>query len=132
MKFLKFSLLVALIVAACLPGFAQSQQLRLNIPFDFVVKGRTLPAGHYIVRRGNIGEDVWTIESGQGSAIFLTNPVESPKKAHNPSLVFVRSGDQYALVQIWDDGHLGRELLLTNVKQTMVAQGTQLVEVNAE
>ena len=132
MKFLRFSLLVALLVAACLPGVAQTSQLKLNIPFDFVVKGKTLPAGQYIVRPGNIDDGVWTIESGHGSAIVLTNPVESPKVAHRPSLVFLRAGDRYALLQIWDEGHAGRELLLSNVKQTMVAQGTQVVEINAE
>jgi len=133
MKFLKFSLLVALLVAACLPGVAQTHQVRLNIPFDFMVKGKTLPAGHYIVRQGNLDDSVWTIEGDRGSAIFLTNPVEStPKVAHGPSLVFLRAGDQYALLRIWDGGQAGRELLLTNVKQTMVAQGTQLIEVNAE
>jgi hypothetical protein len=132
MKFLKFSLLVAFLVAACLPGVAQTQQLRLNIPFDFMVKGKTLPAGHYIVRHGTIDDGVWTIESGHGSAIFLTNPVESSKVAHGPSLVFLKAGDQYALLQIWDEGHAGRELLMSHVKQTMVAQNTQVVEINAE
>jgi len=133
MKFLKLSLLLALLVAACVPGVAQAQQLRLNIPFDFMVKGKTLPAGHYIVRRGTIDDDVWTIESGHGSAIFLTNPAESQKNvARGPSLVFLKAGDQYALLQIWDAGHAGRELPMLHVKQTMVAQNTQLVEVNAE
>ena len=132
MKFLKFSLLVALLVAACIPGVAQTQQLRLNIPFDFVVKGKTLPAGHYIVQQGNMDEAVWTIEGGHGSAIFLTNPVESSNVAHGLSLVFLRAGDQYALLQIWDGAQTGRELLLSNVKQTIVAQGTKLVEINAE
>ena len=132
MKFLKLSLLLALLVAACVPGVAQTQQLRLNIPFDFMVKGKTLPAGHYILRRGTIDDDVWTIESGHGSAIFLTNPVESSNVAHGLSLVFLRAGDQYALLQIWDEGHAGRELLLSHVQQTMVAQGTQVIEINAE
>jgi hypothetical protein len=132
MKFLKLSLLLALLVAACVPGVAQTPQLRLNIPFDFMVKGKILPAGHYIVRRGNIDEGVWTIQSGHGSAIFLTNPVDSRKVAHSPSLVFLKAGDQYALLQIWDGGQDGRELLISNVKNTMVAQNTQLVEINAE
>ncbi|HTS58974.1 MAG TPA: hypothetical protein VMH03_15630 [Terriglobales bacterium] len=132
MKFLKLSLLLALLVAACVPGVAQTQQLQLNIPFDFMVKGKILPAGHYIVRRGTIDDDVWTIESGHGSAMFLTNPVESQKVAHGPSLIFLKAGDQYALLQIWDSGHAGRELLMSNVKQTMVAQNTQIVEINAE
>jgi hypothetical protein len=132
MKFLKLSLLLALLVAACVPGVAQTQQLRLNIPFDFMIKGKTLPAGHYIVRRGSLDDSVWTIESGHGSAIFLTSPVEAKKVAHGPSLVFLKAGDQYALLQIWDDGQAGRELLISNVKKTMVAQNTQLVEINAE
>ena len=133
MKFLKFSLFLALLVAACLPAAAQTQQMRLNIPFDFIVKGKTLPAGHYIAKRlGTIDESVWTLESDQAAAMFLTNPVESPKVSHNPSLIFLKAGDQYSLLQIWDGQHFGREVLRTNVKQTMVADAGQYVEVGAE
>jgi hypothetical protein len=133
MKCLKFSLFIALVVAACLPAAAQAQQLRLNIPFDFSVKGKTLPAGHYIARRlGNIDDSVWTIESDRASAMFLTNPVESPRVSHNLSLIFLKSGDQYSLLQIWDGEHFGRELLRSNVKQTMVADSGNYVEVGAE
>jgi hypothetical protein len=133
MKFLKFSLFIALLVAACLPAAAQTQQLRLNIPFDFIVKGKTLPAGHYIAKRlGTIDESVWTLESDQAAAMFLTNPVESPRVSHNPSLIFLKAGDQYSLLQIWDGQHFGREVLRTNVKQTMVADAGQYVEIGAE
>jgi hypothetical protein len=133
MKFLKFSLFIALLVAACLPAAAQTQQLRLNIPFDFIVKGKTLPAGHYVAKRlGTIDDGVWTLESDQAAAMFLTNPVESPKVSHNLSLIFLKSGDQYSLLQIWDGQHFGRELLRSNVKQTMVADNGTYVEVGAE
>ena len=133
MKFLKFSLWMALLVAACLPAAAQTGQLRLNIPFDFIVKGKTLPAGHYVVKRlGTIDDSVWTLESDQASAMFLTNPVESPKVSHNPSLIFLKAGDQYSLQQIWDGQHFGRELPRSNVKQTMVADNGTYVEVGAE
>jgi len=133
MKFLKFSLWMALLVAACLPAAAQTGQLRLNIPFDFIVKGKTLPAGHYVVKRlGTIDDSVWTLEGDQASAMFLTNPVESPKVSHNPSLIFLKAGDQYSLQQIWDGQHFGRELPRSNVKQTMVAENGTYVEVGAE
>lgn len=133
MKFLKFSLFIALLAAACLPAAAQTEQLRLNIPFDFIVKGQTLPAGQYIAKRmGNIDDSVWTIQSAQGSAMFLTNPVESPNVAHNPSLIFLQTGTQYSLVQIWGGPHFGRELTPSNVKQTVVAQGAKYVEIGAE
>jgi len=133
MKFLKFSLFIALLVAACLPAAAQTEQLRLNIPFDFIVKGKTLPAGQYIVKRlGTIDDSVWTLQSEQAAAMFLTNPVESRNVSHSPSLTFLRTGDQYSLLQIWDGQHFGRELLRSNVKQTVVADAGQLVVVGAE
>jgi hypothetical protein len=133
MKFCKFSLFIALLVAACLPSVAQVEQLRLNIPFDFIVKGKTLPAGHYVVQRlGSLDGSVWAIEGGQGSAMFLTNPVESPKTAHGPSVIFLKSGDQYSLLQIWGEQHWGREVLRSNVKQTLVAKGGNYVEIGAE
>ena len=133
MKFLKFSLFIALLVAACLPAAAQTEQLRLNIPFDFIVKGKTLPAGQYIVKRlGTIDDSVWTLQSEQAAAMFLTYPVESRNVSHSPSLTFLRTGDQYSLLQIWDGQHFGRELLRSNVKQTVVADAGQLVVVGAE
>jgi hypothetical protein len=133
MKFLKFSLFIALLVAACLPAAAQTELMRLNIPFDFIVKGKTLPAGHYVAKQlANMDDNVWTLEGEQAAAMFLTNPVESPKVSHKISLIFLKSGDQYSLVQIWDGQHVGREVLRSNVKQTIVADNGTYVEVGAE
>lgn len=134
MKFSKVSLFFALLVASCLPAVAQANQLLLDIPFNFIVKGKTLPAGHYTVKQlGSMDESVWAIEGAHDSAMFLTDPVESPKTAHNPSLVFLKAGDQYSLLQIWGGGHAGREVLRSHVKQTMVAEGnSQYVEIGAE
>lgn len=134
MKFCKFGLFIALFVAASLPAVAQAEQLRLNIPFDFVVKGKTLPAGHYTVKRmPGLDNSVWAIEGAHDSAMFLTDPVESLRMAHNPSVIFLKSGDQYSLLQIWGSEHMGRELLRHNVKQTMVAEGnSKYVEIGAE
>ncbi len=38
-------------VLMAMPLAAQSFTLRANIPFQFVVEGKTMPAGTYLVRR---------------------------------------------------------------------------------
>jgi hypothetical protein len=133
MKFCKVGLFFVLLVAACLPAAAQQYVLRFEIPFDFVAAGRSLPAGHYEVKRVWTARDAaWAIVGDHGSMRFITNSVESPKVPHGPSLVFVKAGDQYSLLQIWDEEHFGRQLPRSKVKQTMVAQGSKYVEVGAE
>jgi hypothetical protein len=133
MKFCTLSLFLALLVAACLPAAAQTDGLRLNIPFNFIVLGKTLPAGHYEVKRALYANNAaWVICGDQVTATAVTHSVESPRMAHALSLVFLKAGDQYSLVQIWDEEHFGRELPRSNVKQTLVAEGGKYVEIGAE
>jgi len=49
-KFRKFSLFLALVMAVCLPAVAQTA-MRVNIPFNFIAAGKSLPAGQYMVTR---------------------------------------------------------------------------------
>lgn len=134
MKFCKAGLFLALLVAACFPAAAQQvQELRLDIPFNFVVAGKTLPAGHYNLKRVLSDSNMaWTIDGDHKSVMVLTQAVQSAQKAHEPSLIFLKSGDQYSLVQIWDAAHWGRQLPQSNVKQTLVAEGSEYVQVSAE
>src|SRR5258707_1018496 len=106
MKLCKVNLFFALLVTVCLSGVAQSQ-IRLNVPFDFSVGSKSMPAGHYrVVRVDDNDQSAWRLSNEQGSVIMLTNPVDSPNRAHPPSLVFLNAGDRYFLVQIWDSEHL--------------------------
>ncbi|MGA7926442.1 MAG: hypothetical protein WCA20_10615 [Candidatus Sulfotelmatobacter sp.] len=132
MKFCKVSLFLALLVAVCLPAVAQTS-LRLDIPFNFIAAGKTLPAGHYTVARvSDMDSDAWRISGDRASVVVLTNPGESLRTAHARSLVFLKAGDGYSLVKIWDAEHFGRELRRSNVKQTLVAEGNNYVEIAAK
>ena len=132
MKFCKISLFLVLLVAVCLPAVAQSV-VRLNIPFNFIAAGKILPAGHYsVVPVFKDNHAAWRISNDHDCAVVLTNPVESPQTEHGPSLVFLQAGGAFSLVEIWDMGHLGREVVRSNVKQTLVAQGGKYVEIGAE
>jgi len=133
MKFCKVSLFLALLVAVYLPAAAQSQ-IRLNIPFEFSAGGKSLPAGHYTVARVDESDlATWRISNSQSAVIVLTNSLESPNKAHPPSLVFLCAGDRYFLLQIWASEHSGQALLLKpKVTTIILAQGSKVVEVGAE
>ena len=113
----KLSLLgVIALVAGSAQGQSPSNRLRANIPFDFAVGGRTLPAGTYSVGSAQISQDDLVIlirgVEGGSSSMNLTNPVQTASPKDKPTLVFHRYGDQYFLFQIWPAGaSTGRELL---------------------
>ena len=96
---------------------AQSERTTIkNIPFDFIVGGKTLPAGDYTVEPNRRDSDkVWLVQSRDGgaSALFTTIPVRAYDTQEKTSLVFNKYGDQYFLSQIWTaGGNSGRELLM--------------------
>jgi hypothetical protein len=134
MKLCKASLFFALLVAVCPTGVAQSQ-IRLNVPFEFSAGGKSMPAGHYRVGRVDENDQaIWRVSNEHGAVLVLTNSVESPNKAHPPSLVFLYAGDRYFLVQIWGpDEHSGQDLLLKpKVTTVILAKGGKYVEIGAE
>ncbi|HXZ32916.1 MAG TPA: hypothetical protein VEH30_11595 [Terriglobales bacterium] len=132
MKCCKISVFLVLFAAVCLPATAQTG-IKVNVPFDFIAAGKTLPAGQYeIMPVWNNDNVAWQIFNTQGSAMLLTNSIESPRVAHRPSLVFSQAGERYFLVQIWSTQHFGRQMMLSNTKRTLVADNGQLVEIGTE
>jgi len=130
MKLCKFSLFFALFAAVCLPVAAQTR-LELNIPFNFVAAGKSLPAGHYSVSTGMGERRSWFISGDHTSVLVLALSMHSPETTHRPSLVFLQAGGTYSLAQIWDGTHAGLEVLKSNVKQTLVSEGGKYVEIAA-
>ena len=114
----KFGLLaVMVIIAASASAQAQSLSYRLtaNIPFEFSVAGKKLPAGKYWVNRAqqSSGDTVVQISStdGHSNVIRFTIPVLAVNPVKDGTLVFHRYGEEYFLSQIWPaSGLTGREL----------------------
>jgi len=103
-------LLLMMTIVAGVSAQAQSLQYRLtaNIPFDFTVGEKKLPAGKYSVRRAQetSGDKVLQISGTDGSVIVnrFSIPVVTFKPKNQGSLVFHRYGDDYFLSQIWPAG----------------------------
>jgi len=104
--------LLAVIATVAAVGSAQGQSpanaIRADIPFDFTVADKKLPAGDYSIRRlqQEIGDSVLVVSSANGrlNALRLTGPVDTQSPKDKETLVFHRYGDQYFLSEVWPAG----------------------------
>ena len=113
---------------------AQSARSKItNIPFDFIVGEKTLPAGEYTFEPNRRDSDnVWLIQSRKGNASVLvaTISVRANQSPDETQLVFRKYGDQYFLSQIWTPGgNTGRELLITRSERELAKNGIEREKV---
>jgi len=93
-------------MGAAAAAFAQmpGTSIRANIPFAFSVRGKTLPAGEYEIKRVFDSPDMLIISSvsrhEHEHAAFNTEPTASRKPLKSGELVFHRYGDSYFLAEI--------------------------------
>ena len=112
-----FSLGVSVCVLVLMTATAFAQlpgiPIRVNIPFDFLVRGKTLPAGEYEISRLSDEPQVLeisNIHNRHDHAAIETDPVQGRVPNHG-MVVFHRYGDSYFLNEIWTTGlETGREL----------------------
>ena len=123
--------LVGILLAGCFLALlavtpAQAQlpgiPIRVTIPFDFTIRGKTLPAGKYEIKR--IGDEpdallVYNITNHQ-HAIFESEPVETARAPKRGEVVFHEYGDQYFLAEIWSGGEeMGREVIPSRAERRL-------------
>ena len=110
-----FAMLGLFFMLAVVSVQAQSEtKLDVNIPFDFQIGNKVLPAGEYSVKRLTQSSMLIRSADGQQSAIAVTPRTirgGADEKAVQERLVFHRFGNQYFLAQVWmARGSEGREL----------------------
>jgi hypothetical protein len=121
------SLLSLLLVAGS--AIAQTVHVRANIPFNFAVGSKTLPAGTYDV--GTIdGRDSKMLllqgRDGNSSMIVGSNAAENLKPADKTKLVFNQYGSRYFLSEIWVNGATrGRQLPKTSREKELAKDWAQ-------
>jgi len=102
----------SLVVAGCLlsllvVGSTRAQEpgteIRVSIPFDFTVRGKTLPAGEYEVKRINdepIGLLIRNVHNKHDDVVFETEPKIDRSITKRDELIFTRYGDSYFLSEV--------------------------------
>lgn len=114
-----------------------SSSVVFQIPFDFVVAGKTLPAGEYIVVRSTLASDeILSIRSldKSGGAYVLTSTLRANEILNDSKLVFNRYGDQYFLSEFWVSGQdSGRKVIKSDreraIKRGLAKAGAKVEQV---
>ena len=106
-----FRLFVVFLGAALLAGVASagdSDRIVVNIPYDFVASGKTLPAGSYIVQRlSDSNYFPLSISSREnGTTVFVQSIEVKEASQSHPSVDFLVSGDQHFLTSIQTAEHV--------------------------
>ena len=113
----------------CYPGSpvsAQSTAVRANVPFDFMVGGRTLPAGAYefgLVTQGG----VLRVMSESGATSAMVGSAASSEAAGRTDVVveFHRYGNDYFLYRIWDGAtSRGREIPASRIERELATRAS--------
>jgi hypothetical protein len=136
MKKLSLRIAVALVGLAGLGVAAKAwvpDQIVVTIPFEFVVDGKTLPAGTYRVNR--VGDDRWDgliFRSFENSAGVIVHPIEvESAPADKTKVSFEKAGDEHFLSKIQTADHVftipvsrAAVLLASGKSHTDTASGT--------
>jgi hypothetical protein len=122
---IRLGLMIALTLGvAAVSARAQSyDHITANIPFEFTVGGKQLPAGTYTVRQLSPGTPYLFSLRGrdtQAIASGFTNAIQANTTAAQTKLVFHKYGEQYFLSEVWIDGEdTGHQFLKSRAEREL-------------
>ena len=94
------------------PGVANAQgrdRIEVHIPFSFVLRERTLPAGKYVIERTDPGRpNALTLTYVDRSVVrvVLAQRVEKNSPSAASSLIFIEREGKLYLFQVWSVGSM--------------------------
>jgi hypothetical protein len=111
MKRIYFRMLVVSLFVASIGVAAQADEpdrLLVNIPCDFVVSGRTLPAGTYLVSRVSDSDlhEIAISSVDTGSTVLTLSAQVQDTSRIQPKITLQHSGDQNFLSKIQTANHV--------------------------
>ena len=99
--------------------------LKANIPFDFVVDQKTMPAGEYTAEISHQGVVILMAVDGRANAMAMSSPLQSSSLQGAGKLVFHRYADVYFLSELWrPDTYSGSHLQTTGRERELAAAPT--------
>ena len=107
-------ILMAVFGLAATPTKAQSSSgVRADVPFDFIVGDKTLPAGKITVHGASSSNpgplSITNYDKGQ-SMFRMSRLLVGPNTTEQGKLVFHKYGNQYFLAQVWIPGSTALEV----------------------
>ena len=130
-----FALLGLGLLLASAPVYAQTINLKADVPFDFVVNGHTLPSGEYTIRPANSSGRVLSLSGAEeGLLFFVANTCRSNIASAQSKLVFIHDRNGYFLSEMWVEGNTTGIQLAKSRRAGQIAENmtSQQVVVLAE
>jgi len=123
------TMLVAIMALAMVSAVAsangQSRTSKANVPFEFMVGDKSLPAGAYTIASATAAGDalrVRSVESNE-SALRITSLLSGKS---SPKLVFHRYGERYFLAEVWSTAGDGRQLMTCKQERAIQKEFSRL------
>ena len=122
----KHAATLLILMLATLTGLASAQATRVitaEVPFDYVVNGKTMLAGECSIKTEGDAQAVLWITTDNARMAVLPNATETNKPSDMTKLVFHRYGDRYFLASIEREGESrGYELPAGKLEAELRAQ----------
>ena len=127
------ALVIGLAAVTAVVSVGQSNRVVADIPFDFVVGDKVLPAGEYTMRGFGRGGDAILISQNdaKSSVIRLTNELQ-PSENTQARLVFHRYGQNYFLAEVWSGGDAAGRMLFRSKQERTIERELAAVVSKAE
>lgn len=130
-SFILFGFLAAAVGFGAINVSAQGQVLRADVPFEFMVGKKTLPAGEYRITlpaTGDASKVILRSVDGDSFSMAMTQGVNSAKAEVPSGLVFLKAGDKLVLYRVFDGREIGHEIVSTKrlVRSEIAKQTVQL------
>lgn len=109
-----------------------SHNITANIPFEFSVGEKKLPAGQYAVGRINSDGSMLRVGNRDESASRLTITVQASEPKEESVLVFTRYGDRYFLSEVWLAGEENGRQMIKSTDEKAMGQELAKKEAKAE
>src|SRR5690348_3864225 len=102
---LTFVILAAMVMAQA------PEKITVDVPFEFTVANKTLPAGNYTIKSLTSNRLLIRSADGHETVIASVHAVQAKKTQTEAHWNFLRYGDQHFLSQVYEPGNnTGREL----------------------
>jgi hypothetical protein len=100
-KFVLFSLVVVALLSVAWSSAFAAVGVVVDVPFAFVVGGKTLGAGHYSLEKSfRGGQGILMIRNSEGTVVQIVLCTTSNARHFKPQVEFIKSGENYVLATV--------------------------------
>jgi len=111
---------------------ANSSKVVANVPFEFSVGYKSMPAGEYSLQTIASASNGLLIQSTDGkiSVLRLSDPTQAGKDKPRARLLFHRYGERYFLAEVWSGADNTGRVLRQSEEETSTAKELTIASAN--